>query len=141
MKTGFLEIFNFFSELFVITVISFDILAENFLSSKNYLSSYGVNFILEPLQSANYVLQCGNYDEMIDFGQFFPTLMRHISTLMTSWWKIFCMCVALSYSASHEKFRPNACGYLQGCRLKTAKSGQKTESSRHNSPTIFARMI
>ena len=78
---------------------------------------------------------------MIDFWHFFPNLIRHISTPMTSSWKIFCMRVALSYSASHEKFRPNACGCLQGCRLKTAKKGQKTESSRHNSPTNFARMI
>ena len=78
---------------------------------------------------------------MIDFRHFFPNLIRHISTPMTSWWKIFCMCVAQSYYASPENFRPNACGYLQGCCEKTAKRGQKTESSRHNSPTNLARMI
>ena len=116
IKTEFLENFNFFFEKFVMTVISFDKMAKNFLSSKNCLSSYGVNFILEALQSANYVLQCGSYDELIDFWHFFPTLMRHISTPMTSWLKFFCMCVANSYYASHKKFRPNACGYLQGCR-------------------------
>ena len=106
----------FFFEKFVITVIFFGKLAETFSSSKNVLSSYGVDFILEPLQRANYALGCGSYDEMVDFRQFFPTLIRHISTPMTSWQKIFCMRVALSYSASHKKFRPNACGYLQGCR-------------------------
>ena len=85
MKTGFLEIFIFFSEFFVITVISFGKMPENFLSSKNYLSSYGVNFVLEPLQSARDVLQCRSYDEMINFWHFLPSLMRHISTPMASW--------------------------------------------------------
>ena len=141
IKTEVLENFNFFFENFVITVISFGKVAENFSSSENCLSSYGVDFILEPLQSANYALQCGSYDEMVDFRHFFPNFIRHISTPMTSWWKFFCMCVASSYYASHKKFWPNASGYLQGCWLKTAKKGQKTESSRHNSPTIFARMI
>ena len=51
---------------------------------------------------------------MIDFRHFFRNLMRHNSTPMTSWWKIFCMCAANSYYALHKKFRPNACGYLQG---------------------------
>ena len=78
---------------------------------------------------------------MINFWHFFPNLMRHISTPMTSWQKFFCMCIAHSYYASHKIFRPNACGYLQGCGEKTAKIGQKTESSRHNSPTKLARMI
>ena len=78
---------------------------------------------------------------MIDFRHFFPNLIRHTSTPMTSWQKIFRMRIGHSLCASHKKFRPNACGYLQGCRLKTAKKGQKTESSRHNSSTIFARMI
>ena len=141
MKTEVLENFNFFFENVVITVISFGKVAENFSSSENCLSSYGVDFILEPLQSANYALQCGSYDEMVDFRHFFPNFIRHISTPMTSWWKFFCMCVASSYYASHKKFWPNASGYLQGSWLKTAKKGQKTESSRHNSPTIFARMI
>ena len=78
---------------------------------------------------------------MIDFWHFFRTIIRHISTLMTSWQKIFCICIVLSYYASHRKFGPNAYGYLQGCGEKTAKRGQKIESSRHNSPSIFARMI
>ena len=116
MKTEFFCENYFFFEKFVITFNFFGKLAETFSSPKNYLSSCGVNFILEPLQSANYVLQCGSYDEMIDFRHFFPNSIRHISTPMTSWWRIFCMCVAHSYYASHKKFRPNACGYLQGCR-------------------------
>ena len=85
IKTEFLEIFNIFFENFVITVISFGKVAENFSSSENCLSSYGVDFILEPLQRANYALQCGSYDEMADFRHFFPNLIRHISTPMTSW--------------------------------------------------------
>ena len=107
---------HFFFENFVITVISFGKMAENFFSPEKHLSSYGLDFILEPLQNANYVLECGTYDEMIDFRHFFPCLMRHISTPVTSWEKFFCMCVANSYYASQKKFRPNACGYLQGCR-------------------------
>ena len=85
IKTEFLEIFNIFFENFVITVISFGKVAENFSSSENCLSSYGVDFILEPLHRANYALQCGSYDEMVDFRHFFPNLIRHISTPMTSW--------------------------------------------------------
>ena len=109
----FFRIFVFFcSKKIVITVICFGTLAENFLSSKNYLLIYGVNFTMEPLQNARYLHQCGSYDEMIDFRHFFRTFIRHISTPITSWWKIFCMCVALSYYASHKNFRPNACGCL-----------------------------
>ena len=59
---------------------------------------------MEPLQIASYVHQCGRYDEMIDFRQFFRTLIRHISTPMTSWQKIFCICIAHSYYASHKNF-------------------------------------
>ena len=58
---------------------------------KNYLSTYGVNFTMEPLQNASYVDQCGRYEEMVVFRQFFRTLIRHISTLMTSWQKFFGM--------------------------------------------------
>ena len=118
-------IFVFFFEKFVITVICFGTLAKNFLSSKIYLSSYGVDFTMEPLQNASYVHQCGRYDKMIDFWHFFRTIIRHISTLMTSWQKVFCICIVLSYYASHRKFGPNAYGYLQGCGEKTAKRGQK----------------
>ena len=78
---------------------------------------------------------------MIDFRHFFPNLTRDISTPMTRWQKIFSMCVAHSYYASQKIFWPNASGYLQGCCEKTAKLGQKTESSRHNSPTKLARLI
>ena len=85
IKTEFLENFNFFFENIVITVISFGKVAENFSSSENCLLRYGVDFILEPLQRANYGLQCGSYDEMVDFRHFFPNLIRHISTPMTSW--------------------------------------------------------
>ena len=58
---------------------------QNFLSSEKYLSIYGVNFRMEPLQNASYVHQCGSYDEMVDFWHFFPTIIRHISKPMTSW--------------------------------------------------------
>ena len=85
IKTEFLENFNFFFENFVITVISFGKVPENFSSSKTCLSSYGLDFILEPLQRANYSLQSGSYDEMVDFRHFLPTFIRHISTPMTSW--------------------------------------------------------
>ena len=84
-KTEVLENFNFFLENFVITVISFGKVAENFSSSENCLSSYGVDFILEPLQSANSALQYGSYAEMVDFRHFFPNFIRHISTPMTIW--------------------------------------------------------
>ena len=87
----FCDFFVFVFEKFVITVICFGTLAKNFLSSKFYPSSYGVDFTMEPLQNAIYVHQCGRYDEMIDFRQFFRTLILHISTPMTSWQKIFCM--------------------------------------------------
>ena len=83
-KTEFLEKYFFF-EIFVITVISFGKMAKNFFSPEKYLSSYGLDFIMEPLQDASFVLQCGSYDEMVDFRQFFQSLLRHISTPMTSW--------------------------------------------------------
>ena len=75
--------------------------------------------------------------EMMEWSFFFkfPTkFIRHISTSMTSWQKIFCMRITHSQHASHTQSWPNAYGYLWRLGEKTSERGQKARSFRHNSP-------
>ena len=71
---------------------------------------------------------------MTIFLKFSNNFIRHISTSMTSWQKIFCMRTVHGQYASHTKSGPNAYGYLWRSGQKTTERGQKSRSFRHNSP-------
>ena len=79
------------------------------------------------------ILRQGRNDGMTTFFKFSTNFIRHISTSMTSWQKIFCMRIAHNQYASHTKTWPNAYGYLWRLGQKTSERGQKWRSFRHNS--------
>ena len=79
------------------------------------------------------ILRQGRSDGMTTFFKFSTNFIRHISTSITSWKKIFCMRIAHNQYASHTKTWPNAYVYLWRLGQKTSEKGQKWRSFRHNS--------
>ena len=116
MKTGFLEIFNFFfwffrhnrhffrqngQKFFIVEKLSFKLWSQfhNGAAAERNLCASKWEIWRNDRFSAF-------------FSKFDPSHLNTYDELVEN----FLHAVALSYSASHEKFRPNACGYLQGCR-------------------------
>ena len=70
---------------------------------------------------------------MINFFKFSIIFIRHISTSLTSWRKIFGMRITHTRNAPHKKSWPNGYDYLWSLGQKTSETGQKSRSFRHNS--------
>ena len=73
---------------------------------------------------------------MTIFLKFSNNFIRHISTSMTSWQKIFCMRTVHGQYASHTKSWPNAYGYLWRLGPNTSEGAKNHDHSVITPPSM-----